>query len=181
MGVQGDLSTLAVSGDAVSYAPAAPATPVMAAAPAPKQPAYIATNAQTPASAPVQTTPDQIQWVSVSVGHIAGQSDSYVTISMTGGSFVVSNTPSAQPLQVEVRDPVTGKRKQVTEQQTFGASSANPAGTAQTWAGSLVPGTYFVGVQGDLSTLSISGQAVTYTLPAPATPTMATDPARSGF
>ncbi len=123
-----------------------------------------------PATVPVAPAADQTQWVTLAVGRFKDQDTSHITIYMTGGSFVLSNTPSAEPIQVEVRDPVTGKRELRTEQRTFGSSSENPAGTAQIWVGDLIPGTYFVGVQGDLSTLSISGDAVTYTLPTPAAP-----------
>ncbi len=152
VGAQGDLSSLVIFGDAVSYSPAVATAP--AQAPVVTQPATtaaVANHAASPgataaalAAAPSQSAPvmsDQTQWVSFSVGRVPGHYDSYVTIYMTGGSFVLSNTPSAQPIQVEVRDPVTGKREQTTEQRTFGASSENPAGTAQIWAGSLVPGT----------------------------------------
>ncbi len=183
VGVQGDPSTLSISGQGVSYARPAPSTPVVAepapvvaapapvvAAPAPvvTQPAQTTMASQIPAA-----TPNQPQWVSFTVGRVAGEFNSHVTIMLKDGSFVVSNTPSMQPAQVQVHDPDTGLHKWETGPSYFGASCENTNCDAQTWSGDLVPGTYFVGVHGDASALIIYGQAVSYSAPAPSTPVVA--------
>lgn len=108
---------------------------------------------------------NSIQWIPFTVGHSSGSDDSAVTIYMTNGNFVVSNTSDARSITVRGDD---GEDR--TETSVFGSSTENEDGDVQTWAGTLLPGTYYVGVSGDVSTLSISGEAVNYTLPAPSTP-----------
>jgi hypothetical protein len=87
---------------------------------------------------------------------VKNQDTAQVNISMTDGTFVVSNSPSDQ--QVTVRKD----GKDQVETPVFGASSENEAGNAQIWQGALIPGTYFVGVNGDVSTLRIWGDAVNF-------------------
>lgn len=151
VGVNGDPNSLSISGEAVNYTQPLPSAP---AAPAP-----VATPVVTPApvAQPQPSNPtNQTQWYSLTVGPVKNKNTAQVNIEMTDGTFVVSNTPSDQPTTVkengkdEIKTPV------------FGSSSENEEGNAQIWQGALIPGTYFVGVNGDTSTLSVWGDAVNF-------------------
>jgi len=151
----GDLSSLSISGASVSYTPpATPSAPVATKAPAPvTQPKTAPANTSQPAANPS----DQTQWYSLTIGSIKNHDTSQVNIYMTNGTFVVSNAPSDQMTTVREKD---GNNQ--TQTPVFGRSSENEAGNAQIWLGALIPGAYFVGVNGDVSTLSIWGDAVNY-------------------
>jgi len=146
-----DVNALSISGEAVSYTPAMPSAPV--AAPAPKP---VAKPAAKPATQPAANPTNGTQWYSLTVGPVKNQDTSQVNIYMTNGTFVVSNAPSDQTTIVK-KDG-----KDQTQTPVFGASSENVEGNAQIWAGALIPGAYFVGVNGDASTLSIWGDAVNF-------------------
>jgi hypothetical protein len=98
-----------------------------------------------------------VQWVPFTVGQISGQDAAQVNIYMTNGTFMVSSTPSDETTVVHERDGTHW-----TQTSVFGRSSENEAGDAQIWEGHLVPGTYFLGVNGDASTLSIWGESVSF-------------------
>lgn len=154
VGVNGDVSALSISGEAVSYTPSTQSAPVMPRAPAPvAQPNTAPANAGQPAANPS----GQTQWFIITVGQVKNQDAAQVNIHMTNGTFMVSDSPSDQTIVVRERNGTHW-----TETSVFGRSSENAEGNAQIWEGHLVPGAYYVGVNGDASTLSIWGEAVTY-------------------
>lgn len=165
IGIYGDLSTLSITGEAVSYKmPVVSYTPPAVSAPAA---VTVPTQVTQPAAMPATTSQaqvnpsNQMQWFVVTVGALQGEDVGELSIYMTGGTFFIANTPNPLPADLSNQDPAAHPSPP-SDTIAFGTSSEDIDGVGQSWSGHQVPGTYYVCVQGNTSTLHVWGDAVTY-------------------